>query len=322
MPIKYLIISGGGPTCLKALGSLQYLEEHKFWNIDNIEKIYGTSGGALIAVLLAMKFDWLSITDYFIKRRWHEVYSFNINQVFESFSKKGLYNKDVFEIFYKPFFLARDISMTITMKEFYEYSKIELHFFTLEINEFIVEDLSYKTHPNLLLLDALHMSSALPIIISPVCSNNKCYVDGGVISNYPLNFCLKQNDNIDEMLGFRNDYEKKENSVGVTNESTIFDYIITFINKVMRTVDTQTLQQTIPNEVRNKTQSLDLTYIKNTISSVDIRKQLLDEGRNAAKEFLSSIVINKDIQIVVNESDTDSTDCVDSANSTSNNDKI
>ena len=208
------------------------------------------------------------------------------------------------------------------MKEFYEYSKIELHFFTLEINEFIVEDLSYKTHPNLLLLDALHMSSALPIIISPVCSNNKCYVDGGVISNYPLNFCLKQNDNIDEMLGFRNDYEKKENSVGVTNESTIFDYIITFINKVMRTVDTQTLQQTIPNEVRNKTQSLDLTYIKNTISSVDIRKQLLDEGRNAAKEFLSSIVINKDIQIVVNESDTDSTDCVDSANSTSNNDKI
>ena len=90
----------------------------------------------------------------------------------------------------------------------------------------------------------------------------------------------------------------------------------------MRTVDTQTLQQTIPNEVRNKTQSLDLTYIKNTISSVDIRKQLLDEGRNAAKEFLSSIVINKDIQIVVNESDTDSTDCVDSANSTSNNDKI
>ena len=42
MTIKYLIISGGGPTCIKAIGSLQYLEENKFWHIDNIEKIYGT----------------------------------------------------------------------------------------------------------------------------------------------------------------------------------------------------------------------------------------------------------------------------------------
>jgi len=300
MTIKYLIISGGGPTCIKAIGSLQYLEENKFWHIDNIEKIYGTSGGAIISVLLAMKFDWSAITDYIIKRRWHEVYSFNIDQVFEAFSKKGLYNKDAFELFYKPFFLARDISMNITMKEFYEYSRIELHFFTLEINQFIVEDISYKTFPDLSLLDALHMSCALPIIISPRCIDNKCYVDGGVISNYPLNYCLEQNENKNEMLGFRNMYEcVVDNNNNVKDESTIFDYIINFINKIMKNLDTQSRQQTIPYEVKNNTQALNLTYIKTSLGSVDIRKQLLEDGRTAAKHLLDTINIIEEIPLTV-----------------------
>ena len=54
MTIKHIVISGGGPTGLKALGALQHLERNGFWNIDEIISIYATSAGAIVAVLLAL----------------------------------------------------------------------------------------------------------------------------------------------------------------------------------------------------------------------------------------------------------------------------
>lgn len=286
MPIKNIVLSGGGPNAIKALGALQHLEQHGFWNINDIEKIYSTSAGALVAILLALKFKWTDISDYIIKRPWHEAYPFYINQFFVAYAKKGLFDIQVFEIFLKPFFNTRDISMNITMNEFYEYSKIELHFYTLEMNSFIIEDLSYKTHPNLSLLDAVHMTSALPIIIAPVCLNNdKCYVDGGVTTNYPLSYCLAQNPDVNETLGFRNDYEKPENNI-VDNESTILDYILNFVNKLIYNVDTERTQINIPNEVIYKTNSLSLAYIRSALSSMEIRQELYDSGIKTAEGFL------------------------------------
>ncbi len=52
MTIKHLVISGGGPTLFRTLGALQHLQETTFWKIDEIESIYGTSAGAIVAVLL------------------------------------------------------------------------------------------------------------------------------------------------------------------------------------------------------------------------------------------------------------------------------
>jgi len=54
MTIKHLVIPGGGPVGLKALGALQYLEQNGFWNIADIETIYATSAGAIISVLLTL----------------------------------------------------------------------------------------------------------------------------------------------------------------------------------------------------------------------------------------------------------------------------
>jgi len=273
MTIKYLVLSGGGPNSIKGLGVLQHLDQNGFFQLKEIEKIYGTSAGAIIAVLLALKFEWSAISDYIIKRPWHEAYSFHINQFFIAYAKKGLYDSDVFVTFFKPFFDVRDISMNITMKEFYEYSKIELHFFALEINQFVVEDISYKSHPNLSLLNAIHMTSALPIIIAPVCVSDKCYMDGGVTTNYPLSYCLDQNPNVNEILGLRNKYEQSEHNI-VDNESTILDYMMNFVNKLIFHVDTERIQVSIPNEINYKTASMSLSYIKEAMSSQKIRQEL------------------------------------------------
>ena len=36
---------------------------------------------------------------------------------------------------------AKDIPMNISLKEFYEYSKIELHMFSFEINTFLIRQI-------------------------------------------------------------------------------------------------------------------------------------------------------------------------------------
>lgn len=300
MTIKHIVISGGGPTGLKSLGALQHLEKNDFWKIENVESIYATSAGAIIGLLIVMKIKWDYINDYVIKRPWHEVFDISINQIFEAFSKKGLFDEKVIDIFFKPFFNAIDLSLGITMRELYEYSKIDFHVFSLEMNGFEMIDISHQSHPDLKVFDAIHMTIALPLVITPRCVGEKCYVDGGVVSNYPLNYCINNNnisdENLREILGVCNNYESNENSNTniVNNESTILDYITIFINKLVMNVDTEPKQIKIPNEIRYKTQHINFAFLKLTISSSEEREKLLKDGIEAAETFLSSTQNNKD----------------------------
>ena len=104
----------------------------------------------------------------FIKRPWHELLRLKINYIFDAYKKRGIYGKKMVEKIFKPLLAAQDLSLNINLKDFYEYSKIELHFYSFEINQFITEDISYLTHPDLELIDAIIMSCAIPILITPV----------------------------------------------------------------------------------------------------------------------------------------------------------
>ena len=92
MPIKHLVIPGGGPTGIKALGALQYLEQNGFWSIHEIETIYATSAGAILSVLLCLKFDWETVNDYVIKRPWHDVFPIKVQNVLDAYTKKGIFD--------------------------------------------------------------------------------------------------------------------------------------------------------------------------------------------------------------------------------------
>jgi len=285
MTIKHLVIPGGGPTGIKALGALQYLEQHGYWNINDIETMYATSAGAIITVLICLKFDWETINDYIVKRPWNDAFQLSVNQIFEAYSKKGLFDKNVAEIFYKPFFKAKDISMEITMKEFYELSKIEIHLFSLDINTFILEDISHITHPDLQLLTAVQMSSAIPVLISPVCIDDKCYVDGGVICNYPVNQCISRAENVNEIFGLRNKYTKKDENI-VKNGSTILEYVMNFISRLVNSVGSKFEEKEIPNELVYDTDLMTLANIQLTLSSKEERQRLIDFGIESGKTFL------------------------------------
>ena len=282
-----MVISGGGPSGVISLGALKYLEDEKYFSMDDIESIYATSVGTILAVLISMNFEWNMITDYIIKRPWHEAIQVKPSMFFDAYSKKGLFDRNIIDILFKPFFLIKDWSLEMTMLEFYESTKKELHFFTLEINSFEVYDLNYKTFPNLPILTAIHMSSALPCIISPVFIEDKCYMDGGVICNYPLKNCIENVEDSDTIFAINNFFIKGNENL-LKEESTILDYFVNFITNMTFSLATRFIPQpnTIKNELLFESFPLSLDYLKNTLNDQKKREELFEIGITGAKNYL------------------------------------
>ena len=286
--IKHLIISGGGPTIIQTLGSLECLYERGFIKTDDIQSMYATSAGAIIAVMLCLKFEWQTIFDYIIMRPWNEVFPINMSSILETYANKGIFNITTFEKCMKPLFDAKDIACNITLSEFYDYSKVEIHFFTFEINVFELVDVSYKTHPDLSLLTALHMTCALPVIISPVFMNGKCFIDGGIMVNYPLNKCTHPEK--DEILGFKNKYENYNETNVIDSTSTLLDFLLNFVFKLIYNLNTDEKQPTIKNEIVFDCKMMNITVLNEALNSVEHRKQLWESGRKTSNDFLEKRV--------------------------------
>ena len=195
--IKHIVISGGGQYGFYTYGFLKESNKNGMWKIENIQSIYGTSVGALIGATLCLKYDWDILDKYLIKRPWHNIFKIDINSIFNVIQNKGIFNISVFKEFFSPLFKGtnEDISIDITMKDFYDITKIEFHIFVTEINTFKITDISYKTHPEYSLIEAVYESCSIPIVFSPLIRENFCNIDGGLIVNYPIEYCLKNVEN-------------------------------------------------------------------------------------------------------------------------------
>ena len=294
MPIKHLVISGGGPIMIQILAAIQHLEQNKFICMQDIETIYGTSAGAIVGILICLKFDWETINDYIIKRPWQDVFPVKVQNIFDAYTKKGIFDIKTIEKCFKPLLDAKDIPMDINLEDFYHFSKIEIHFFSFEINSYKVQDISYLTHPKISLMTAIHMTCSLPVLITPVCIDDKCYIDGGFSCNYPLNFCIESGKEPDEILGFKNKYSDDKNTIN--SESTMLDFLLSFLFKALFSVNTDHIQQPLKNEVICDVKYLTIEILRNALSNIEVRRGLFNNGTECAVQFLSTLDLQNSVQ--------------------------
>jgi predicted acylesterase/phospholipase RssA len=286
MTIKHFVFSGGGPSMIQTLGALEHLETTKFIDLNAIETIYGTSAGAIVGALLCFKYDWPTLNDYILKRPWLDVFPIKVQTIFDAYAKKGVFDIKTIEKCFKPLMDAKDIPLNTTLKDFYEYSKIELHLFAFEINDFQLADISYLTHPALPLLTAMQMTCGIPMLVMPVCIDDKCYIDGGIMCNYPLQFCLESGKKEDEVLGFKNQYDATNES-HVHSESTIIDFIMCFLFKIIHNLSITHKQPSIKYEVICATRLISISFFKSSLSTYEARLELFNSGVEHAKKFLT-----------------------------------
>ena len=108
--------------------------------------------------------------------------------------------------------------------------------------------------------------------------------------NYPLNFCIESGKQPDEILGFKNKYSESKNNI--TSESTLLEFLLSFIYKAVFSLSTDKIQPEIQNEVICDVSHLNFEFLKNSISSVDVRKDLFESGVNSGKTFLEKNTIS------------------------------
>jgi predicted acylesterase/phospholipase RssA len=280
--IKHMVISGGGPTGLSYYGILKETNNMGLWKIENIKSIYGTSVGSMIAVILCLNYDWETIDNYLIKRPWNSVYKFNMYSLIDSYHKRGIFNIKVMEETFSPLFKGKDISLEITMNEFYELTKIELHIFSTELISYELIDFSYKTHPDWKLLDVVYCSSCLPILFSPYLKDEKCYCDGGLITNYPLEICINNGIDPNEILGICKTNKKLSNT-SVDENASLLDYLMIILNKFSKNLFVKDKSINIPNEFVVESAATSIYNMYSFANNIEERINLINNGVEIVK---------------------------------------
>ncbi len=294
MKIKHLVISGGAYYGFCIYGALRQLNSMDKYQNQNIETIYATSIGTVIACMIAMNYDWNTLDEYLIKRPWHHTFPMNINSIFNAYSNCGLYDKKFMESIMNPLLLGKNIDPNVTLSEFYDKTNVKMGFITTYADDVSKEILSHDTHPSLRLIDALYCSCCVPVIFKPEIMNNKVYIDGGITSNFPVDQSVNNGAKLDEILGIQIVGERHPKIHTDSLLDFLFSLLIIFIRKVIQ----------VQNENQNKLDycvsinkpNLSISGLYECISNEDIRKQLVEEGSDIAKNTFLDNTDNRDIK--------------------------
>ena len=288
MTIKHLVISGGGPNGILSYGIASHLAKKGFWSLADIQSMYGCSIGAYLIVIFSLGYEWEWLDDYLIKRPWEKLVAASTTHLIDIYEKKCLLNEHFFIEAITPLLRAKDLKDTITLKDLYDYNHIEIHMYATNINGVQLEkiDLSYKTYPDLSLITALRMSMAFPIIFEPIFIKECCYIDGGLMNNFPLNDCIEQQQcATDEILALKN--SGQHNELTINEKSSIFDFFLTLIRKMQAAIDTEDHQETIKYSVICVSkESGNFKKWAETLKSVEMRRTIVEEGYAQADAFL------------------------------------
>lgn len=297
-PIHHLVFSGGNIYGFTFYGIMKTLQQNGVWDLANIRTIHATSIGAVISTIIALNYEWETTDKYLIHRPLSELINFDISTILGCVQNCGFFTLKLIENYFYNLFTGKDMSPKITMLEFFEKTGIELHFFTTKITGFEMIDLSYKTHPNWMMTEAIYASSALFPFLSPLFKDGELYVDGGFLLNNPLTKCIEtiskggdkneETGGLDSILVIRlKKYVVPNQTRYLTVENyTIFSFFEEFIENILKRLDIGNLEDnervtniTIDSSFMN---AMDFTIY----SKIECRKELIDYGVQIAKEFL------------------------------------
>jgi len=180
--IEHLVLSSAGPNGIIQLGMVAQLMESNLLDMTAITSIHASSAGSIIGVLLCLHIPIQEIIDYFIDRPLDKWFKLDLSQLMN----KGIVSSTCFYDLLLPFFHAYDVPSTITMKELYEQTNIDFHIFTTAVTPMKSIDINHATFSDLSVMQAICMSSCIPMLFTPIYYQNEYYIDGGMLNHCPI----------------------------------------------------------------------------------------------------------------------------------------
>ncbi len=236
----------------------------------------GGSGG--VSATIAVATSKAAAFAYDAKKKWDIAYKL--------YSQHALYGLKEFTEMLRPALQGKDMNTNITFQEFYDRTGIELHFIVTELNKFVTVDFSYKTHPQQQVIEAAYMSCCYPFVFTPIYRDGCCYVDGGIITDYPIRDCINnQKCDVSEILGIKILWERKP--ANLTEKSSVLQFISTFFNQVKSNLFENRPSIPFQNEVVCVSRIFSSQDWLNWAKDENYRRELVLRGETYANVFLS-----------------------------------
>ena len=288
MTIKHLVISGGAYRGLYMLGAYKYLIQEKFIKYNEIKTIHCVSVGSLFAVLICLNLNLDQLEEYIVNKPWDKLFNFSPEFILKITNGLGIYDINVFIDIYSTLFKSKGLSKDITLKELYEYSNIEMFIYSTRLSNWKKQIFSYKTHPDLKVIDATYMSSTLPCVFKPIFYDNSYHLDGGLINSYPLNECLDCSYNRNEILSIVAKNDSANEIIRNKQDINLFSFSWCILNNIISNSQENYYNNgTIKNELIIPVKNLDINDASNIIKNKNMRTNIIRDGEKFAKLFLT-----------------------------------
>ncbi|MBQ4875140.1 MAG: patatin-like phospholipase family protein [Rickettsiaceae bacterium H1] len=305
-----LVFAGGGVLGVAYVGALEAIEKHA-QSISNIENVVGTSIGAVFATITSLRYttaemkqivnnlDFKKFADQgIISVESKDIFGNETVNVIE-FVKLLLNERESYgansgnflEYWVEKLIAAKVRKSCATFRDLHENNDFaELYVIAANITDNKVEIFSFEHTPDIVVSKAVRASASVPIVFDVVKIGKKVFIDGGMYSNYPIDFFnnkgkyRKHQDTLG--LNFVNHKAFKNFSILDNAEDDDFDWekylssIITptFISQDFNYMESANLDRSIIID------NLDITPFDFNLSHKQ-KQALFKEGYKAASEY-------------------------------------
>lgn len=273
-----IVISGGGIKGLCALGALEKLYLDSI--IVNPDILAGTSVGAIICFLINI--------GYLPKDIYNILEQIDFTQIIKYDEPENLFNnvcfgisspEPIMNVIYS-FMKKKNINKKITFKELFDITQAKLIITGSCINDLTIQYFSVDTYPNMSVLKALRISISIPFIFKPYLFENKYWIDGGCMNNYPIDlFADKLNDVVGIYLDNYYNYVEKIDDIQ--------DYFFRVLKCIYRGIDINKIELFEKNTIRIIV--FDDVMIAWEITQSN-KKKLFDLGFDFASKYINTFI--------------------------------
>ena len=286
--IKNLAFKGGGVLGIAYAGAITVLEQKGI--LKNIEKVSGTSAGAITAALVSLNYTAAEI---------HTIVQSTDFKTFEDkkdplrlLTKYGIYKGDALLSWIEAQIVKKGLPASATFTDFKNKGCKDLYVFASDLNIKNVKAFSFSKTPNVVVAEAIRASMSIPFFFSAYQfrnnnPDNHMYVDGGMVYNFPITYFDSNGKSNPETMGlYLSDLNKKK-SVDVVQ----YDHLIQYVKAVFATImDAQVIDFENDQEEKSRTAIIDNLGI--SAVNFDITKAQQDalyaSGVNYTTKFIEA----------------------------------
>ncbi|HET9746696.1 MAG TPA: patatin-like phospholipase family protein [Chitinophagaceae bacterium] len=259
--IKNLVFEGAGIRGIAYCGAIQELEAKNM--MGNIEKVGGTSSGAVVAMMLSLGYSGRDIEGLITKTKFKKLndggffFIGGINRIKKYF---GWYKGKKAEKWLGKIIAEKTGNADITFKELYEKGLNDLYVTGTSLTKQKPVIFCRETYPNMKVLDAVRISISIPLYFEPVFidSNGRVvyhpkqkqgldvFVDGGIVENFPIHIFDTATPDLNT-IGFRMDHDaqiesdKLDRTLAEMEVGNLNEYFRAFYSIVIENLNRQRL---------------------------------------------------------------------------------